>query len=178
MAPRTHPGLLFAAVFFAAMASFQSAGWFLAWKGLQIKARFEAEKSLFAENALLESKTFDKDYFHQIKIGRKEIVFEAKLYDYRVLSETEDSLRVALYHDAHEQKLLSALGRVFGAKLDSAPPTPVMTWLALWLGATFLLPAKNALPQWVDGLYSPVFPLHQLLRQQAVQELATPPPEM
>ena len=89
--------------------------------------------------------TFHKDFIQKIKVGRKEIVLNGHLYDYRILSESSDSVRLALYHDKHEQALLSALGQVFKSGENSKIPssTPLALWLSKWLGSDFLLSEKS-----------------------------------
>ena len=89
--------------------------------------------------------TFHKDFIQKIKVGRKEIVLNGHLYDYRILSESSDSVCLALYHDKHEQALLSALGQVFKSGEDSKIPssTPLALWLSKWLGSDFLLSEKS-----------------------------------
>ena len=183
----------------AATLLFQSVGWFLAWKGLQFGARFEAQQALFQKvnttdgvgedantgndgvgedanigndgvgedantgngdaktgnedaktgnrDADVSQGTFHKDFIQKIKVGRKEIVLNGQLYDYRILSESSDSVCLALYHDKHEQALLSALGQVFKSGEDSKIPssTPLALWLSKWLGSDFLLPEKSIL---------------------------------
>ena len=152
----------------AATLLFQSVGWLLAWKGLQFGARIEAKQALFQKvnttdgvgedantgnedantgnrDADVSQGTFHKDFIQKIKVGRKEIVLNGQLYDYRILSESSDSVRLVLYHDHHEQYLLSALGQVFKSGEDSKIPssTPLALWLSKLLGSDFLLSEKS-----------------------------------
>ena len=159
----------------AATLLFQSVGWLLAWKGLQFGARIEAKQALFQKvnttdgvgedantgngdaktgnedaktgnrDADVSQGTFHKNFIQKIKVGRKEIVLNGQLYDYRILSESSDSVCLALYHDKHEQALLFALGQVFKSGEDSKIPssTPLALWLSKLLGSDFLLSEKS-----------------------------------
>lgn len=169
-----------AAAFFAALVAFQSVGWFLTWQGLRLGARFEAQRVLYQEEVLLQENTFHKDFFQKIKVDRREIRLNGHLFDFRVLAEFGDSIRVTLYHDQFEEALLSALGQVFqpggGSKADSAPPVAV--WLAQWLGSTFLLPEKPMLSFGVE----PHFQKHNFTKlvfaAQSAPSIFVPPPEV
>ncbi len=131
-----------AAVFFTALITFQSMGWLLAWQGLRFGAKIEAQQALSQGGEAFQQRTFHKDFIEKIKVGRKEIVLNGQLFDYKILSDQGDSLRISLFHDHKEQALLSVLGQVFQSEQtsDSQHSLPLTLWLAKWLGATFILP--------------------------------------
>lgn len=128
----------------------------MAWQGMRWTARLEARQMMFSGDSMPE-RTFSKAYFSKIKVDRKEIRLDGHLYDFRTLTETADSIRVALYHDQKEEALLSALGHLFqsGETSGNASTPHLAKWLAQSLGAAFLPPAiptaLPALPAYVLG---------------------------
>jgi hypothetical protein len=183
--------LRFIALMLSATLAFQSVGWLVAWKGMQLAARLEAQgvlsqagnspESFASINSPLHRQTFSKNFLQSIKVdGKKEIVLDGRLYDYRMLAESGDSIQVLLYHDHHEQALLKALGQAFqSTHKENAPSNaPVVLWLAKWLGSAFLLPEK---PVVASGIAPPhqkqVFSAFLLVAQSAPGVFA-PPPEV
>ena len=136
-----------AAVLFTALIAFQAVGWLLAWQGLQLEAKFEAQKTLLDSDKPLQSGVFHKEFIEQTRVGEKEILFDGQLFDYKILSVQGDSLRISLFHDQKEQALLSVLGQVFKRSQDSNSQhsLPLTLWLAKWLGATFIVPEAPVL---------------------------------
>ncbi|GEM_PF-1014448 len=183
--------LCFAALLLVGMLAFQSVGWLLAWKGLQLGAQFEAQRVLFqGENTLnigaggdsnRFQQSFHKDFIEKIKVvGKKEFVLDGKLFDYRILAETEDSIKLSLYHDHHEQALLSALGQAFKSSQQTNGPSsaPVALWLAKWLGSAFMLPEKLEISiNATSGFQKQTF-ISLLFAAQSAPSIFAPPPEL
>ncbi|HAD13586.1 MAG TPA: hypothetical protein DCF33_14255 [Saprospirales bacterium] len=168
----------FPAILLLGLLLFQSAGWQMAWHGMHWNARWEARNALFQDNNLPE-KTFSKAFFAQIKVDKKEIRLEGFLYDFYTVAETEDSIRVALYHDHKEQALLSALGHMFQSGEQSGQSSaPFLNhWLALSLGVAFLVPPVPVWPKLpVLALSRAVFPACSW-GTQFVPGVFAPPPE-
>ncbi len=163
----------------------------MAWKGLQLAARFEAQGVLsqagnspqgFAGvNPPLSRQTFSKDFLQSIQVnGKKEIVLDGRLYDYRMLAESGDSIQVLLYHDHFEQTLLKTLGQAFKTEKKENVPSnaPVVLWLAKWLGSAFLLPEKPVVVSNLEHLLpKQAFSAFILIAQSAPGVFA-PPPEV
>lgn len=160
------------------LVAFQSAGWLMAWQGMRWTARLEARRIMFSGDSMPE-RTFSKAYFSKIKVDRKEIRLDGHLYDFRTLTETADSIRVALYHDQKEEALLSALGYLFqsGETSGNASAPHLAKWLAQSLGAAFLTPALPVLQ------VLPVFAFGMLIfyskgpEAQCTPGIFAPPPE-
>ena len=168
-----------AALVLAALVSFQSAGWLLAWKGLQLEAVMKAQYAFDGNASNVQQRSFHQDHFKSIQIGRREIIFEGQLYDFRVVDKSGDSITVALYHDRHEQALLSALGHLFKANGAARHPfdTPASLWLAQWLCMPFLVPDNPLIPSsnpaWATNMLSAPSPI----APQAAPSVFAPPPE-
>ena len=92
-------------------------------------------------------KTLHRGLFQEKDRGKGEIRLNGQLFDYRILAEKGDSVRVALYHDRPEEALYSVLGNIFKTETDANKPLtqPMAIWLAQWLGASFLLPETPAI---------------------------------
>ncbi len=188
MASSSKKRLRFTVLLLAGTLAFQSVGWLLAWKGLELGARFEAQRALFQgektsniEDANLLQQTFHKDFIQKIKVvGKKEIVLDGKLFDYRILAETEDSIKLSLYHDHHEQALLSALGQAFKSSPDTngSSSAPVALWLAKWLGSAFMLPEKPEILINPAARFEKQVFLSLLFAAQSAPSVFAPPPEL
>ncbi|MFN0033725.1 MAG: hypothetical protein ACKVUS_01575 [Saprospiraceae bacterium] len=180
MPTSSHSRQYLAAIFLASLVAFQSTGWLLVWQGLQLGARHEAQRSLSRMEKALPENTFHKDFFQKIKIGRKEILFNGQLFDYRILWENSDSIRLALYHDQYEQGLLSALGQVFEPKgsVEAGSPPPIAQWLAQCVGSAFLLPEKPGLFPSVEARLQKHNFISLLFKAQFVPSVFAPPPEL
>jgi len=183
--------LRFTALLLSAMLAFQSVGWLLAWKGLQVAAHFEAQGVLLkvkdshaniaGTDNLLSQQTFHKGFFESLKVaGKKEIVQNGQLFDYRILAETGDSIVVTLYLDHPEQTLFKALGQVFKSvqKESNSSNAPVALWLAKWLGSAFIVPERPVVSASIDNpLQMQVFTSFHFAAQFAPGTFA-PPPEL
>ncbi|MBN8677724.1 MAG: hypothetical protein J0M29_05830 [Chitinophagales bacterium] len=165
------------AVLLLFLITFQSAGWLMAWQCMHWNVRLEARRILFAGEDLPE-RSFSKNYFDGIRVGRKEIRLDGHLYDYRKVSETADSIRVALYHDRHEEALFSTLDQLFqtgGFNGKSTVPA-LIKWLAQSLGACYMPPGDIILPFSSTLAFSrPVFLTYSWGAQFAPGVFAPPP---
>lgn len=168
-----------AAIVLAALVSFQSAGWLLAWKGLQLEAVKKAQYAFDGNASNVQQRSFHQDHFKSIQIGRREIIFEGQLYDFRVMEKTGDSITVALYHDRHEQALLSALGHIFKANGTAQHPfdTPASLWLAQWLCTAFLVPDSPLIPSSNPVWAAKVLTAPSRIAPQTAPSVFAPPPE-
>jgi len=168
------------AVLLTVLIAFQAAGWLLAWQGLLVGAKMEAQRTLLQEGTAFRQQIFHKDFIEKVKVGRKEIVLNGQLFDYKILSEQGDSLRISLLHDHKEEALFGVLGHVFKSEKGSRSDRsmPLTQWLAKWLCATFTLPQKPALPSEIA-----LFLLNQnfdapILKTQSTPGIFAPPPEL
>ena len=172
--------LLLATIVLSAILAFQAVGWLLAWKSVQIGAKVEAHFALLKSDQHLLKATFHKDFVQKRKIGKKEIILDGQLFDFKITSETGDSLHLALYHDQKEQALLSLLGHVFKSSEHGTSPTsmPLAAWLAKWLSAAFLLPEKPVLSSGIARVNTRQSfpPIH--LQAQSAPSVFAPPPEV
>ncbi len=117
-------------------------GWFLAWQGLQWRAKIAAHEELFQENTAVTTVSLTQDFYQKIKVGKREVRLNGNLYDIRSSEVKGDSIRLVLYQDKHEQALYTLLGVHF-SELDSATnslPQPMSVLVAQWLGTNFLAP--------------------------------------
>ena len=169
-----------AAVIFTAIIAFQSVGWLLAWQALQLEAGLEAQRILSQAESDLVERTFHKAFFQTIRIGGKEIRLNGQLFDYRILSEKEDSVQVSLYRDDKEEALLSALDRLFksGDDAGDSTSTPLALWFAKWLGSAFLLPEKPAIASKMAHRLPVQNFFTALFTAQSAPGVFAPPPEL
>lgn len=168
-----------AVVLLMALIAFQSLGWLMAWKGLQFGAKMEAHKALKANGNTLLKRTFHKDFIQKVKVGRKEILLNGQLFDYRVLADSGDSLTLSLFHDQKEQALFSLLGHVFksGADVGDSAPSHLGLWLANWLSLVFLPTENPILDSTLALLCLKLNFATSFFKAQAVPCVFAPPPE-
>lgn len=163
----------------AALLVFQAAAWSLAWSILQYQAKTAAHTALHREETSLRTATIAFDFLSQIRVGKKEIRLDGKLYDIKNQTITGDSVKLLLYHDRHEEALLDGLGSLFmsGDSNSGAAQMPNLeNWLAKWFGTTFLLPeAPNLTAR--QGIFPRHFFISILPVAQAVPDCFSPPPE-
>ncbi|MFN0213338.1 MAG: hypothetical protein ACKVT2_03715 [Saprospiraceae bacterium] len=165
-------------VLLTVLIAFQSVGWLLAWQGMLLITKIEAHQTLAQGGSTVREMIFHKNFIEKSKVGKKEILVNGQLFDFRILSETDDSLRVVLYHDQHEEALLTALGQVFKSE-DSSNfcQKPVALWLAQWLGSAFLMPENpldlsSLAPNFQAQIFSSLF-----FVAQSAPGVFVPPPE-
>ena len=168
-----------AVLLLTAIIAFQSLGWLMAWKGLQFGAKMEAHKALQEHGNTLIERTYHKDFIQKVKVGRKEILLDGQLFDYRVLADSGDSVTVHLYHDQKEQALFSLLGHVFnsGKDVNGLASHPVGLWLAQWLSLVFLPTENPILDLPLKLLFQKQNFATSFFKAQAAPCVFAPPPE-
>lgn len=136
---KSRPAFLLLALMF-----FQGIGWFLAWQTLQSQAKATAHRNLFRPEVSHLDVVLEQEFFHQSKVGKREIRLGGNLYDIRRFEIRDDSVHLELVHDSLEQVLYSMLG-VKSADTNTAPPQPLALWVAQWLSMAYLLPGEPPL---------------------------------
>lgn len=161
----------------AALFLFQAAGWFLAWSILQYQAKTAAFIALSRKETTFQTFTFSAQRLHAIRIGKKEIRYEGRLYDIKSQIARGDSVQLVVYHDRHEERLIKTLGSLFltGKDTGSAQSAALFLWLAKCLGSVFLPPSVPgiAIPDY--AFWYPCFDL-LLYTGQCKPDCALPPP--
>jgi len=163
----------------ATLLLFQAGGWFLASGILQMQAKMAAHATLHRRETPIETVTLAANFLSKIRVGKKEIRLEGRLYDIKSQAINGDSVTLQLYHDRHEEAVLDAVGKLLspGAGSNAAHSLPLQNWLAKWLGSAFLLPTMTLeLPQNLCEIFSPPFHFLPLLAQNA-PGCFSPPPE-
>ena len=164
-----------AVVVLAALLLFQAGGWFLASGILQMQAKTVAHFTMHCRETPLETVTLASSFLSKIRVGKKEIRLEGRLYDIKNQIINGDSVTLQLYHDRHEEAVLDAVGKLLSP--DTAHSLPLQNWLAKWLSSTFLLPTMTLeLSQNLCEIFSPHFHFLPLLAQNA-PGCFSPPPE-
>ncbi|MBK7940211.1 MAG: hypothetical protein IPJ82_25405 [Lewinellaceae bacterium] len=156
---------------------FQAAGWFLAWAVLVFEAHNKAQMALQRREAPLEQVTISIKLFSEIRIGKKEIRLEGRLYDIKSREIAGDSIQLHLYHDRHEEALLAALGDLVAPRVSAGNNRhlPLQQWLANWLGSPFLVLAVQVLCEPPAAVFQPVFAFLLPFPQYMPTCLAPPP---
>ena len=153
----------------AALLLFQAGGWFLASGILQIQAKTVAHFTMQRRETPLETVTLANSFLSKIRVGKKEIRLEGRLYDIKNQTVKGDSVTLQLYHDKHEEAVLDAVGKLLspgGSK--TAHSLPLQNWLAKWLSSAFLLTLTE--PEvwfFTDEFFSPDFHCLPLAAQNA-----------
>jgi hypothetical protein len=113
----------------------------------------------------LQTLTLSASLLSKIRVGKKEIRHEGRLYDIKNQVVRGDSVMLELYHDRHEEAILDAIGALLapsGSNPGAAHALPLQHWLAKCLGAAFLPPpAAPGIGACTAGFFSPFF--HRLL---------------
>ena len=143
---------------FSALLTFQAAGWFLAWGILQFEAKTAAHIAMYRRETPIETATIPTALLSKIRVGKREIRLEGRLYDIVSQKVIGDSVALRLYHDRHEEAVHDTflhLLRPGGSAPHAAPTQPLQNWLAQWLGSVFLVPQtpEIATPQAVLFLH-------------------------
>ncbi|HRI59333.1 MAG TPA: hypothetical protein PK228_06410, partial [Saprospiraceae bacterium] len=99
-----------ASIALATLLLFQSAGWFLTCGILQLEAKISAHIALNRRETPLQSVTLSRQELSKIRVGKKEIRYEGRLYDIKSRQAAGDSVALTLYHDTHEEAALDMLG--------------------------------------------------------------------
>jgi hypothetical protein len=164
----------------AALLLFQAGGWFLASSILQIQAKTVAHFTMLRRETPLETVTLAASFLSKIRVGKKEIRLEGRLYDIKNQTVKGDSVTLQLYHDKHEEAVLDAVGKLLspGGGSNAAHSLPLQNWLAKWLVSVFLLPLTEPETRFfTDEFFSPSFHFLLLSAQQA-PGCFSPPPEL
>lgn len=163
----------------AALLVFQAAAWSLALSILQYQAKTAAHAALHRRETPLQTVTLAAGFLSKIRVGKKEIRLDGKLYDIKNQIVAGDSVKLLLYHDRYEEALLDGLDNLFvsGGNNSGAAQIPNLeNWLAKWFGATYLLPETPELIQRQDIFFRHFF-ISILPVAQAEPDCFSPPPE-
>lgn len=127
----------------SALLLFQAGGWFLACGILQFQAKKVAHVALDLPETPLCTVTIPVDLLPEIRVGKKEIRLDGRLFDIKNQTVNGDSVTLRLYHDHHEEAVLNVIGQLLapGSGPNTAHFLLFQNWLAQWLCAAFLLPS-------------------------------------
>lgn len=156
----------------------QAGGWFAASGILQWQAKSAAQQMMHRPASPLQTITLSLEHLARIRIDKKEIRLDGRLYDIKHQQITGDSATLQIYHDRKEEALLYVIGQLLGPGRGGSDTLPLQGWLARWLGTVFLLPP--ALPEIISvaaAIFSPVFACAPLATQH-VPHTSTPPPDV
>lgn len=161
---------------FALLILLQAGGWFAATGILQWQAKSAAQRVMHRRETPLHTVTLSLDRLARIRVDKKEIRLDGRLYDIKSQRITGDSATLEIYHDRKEEALLDAIGQLLRPGAAENEKLPLQGWLARWLGAVFLLPpALPELSPAVADIFSPVFAC-ALFAAQHVPDAFAPPP--
>lgn len=168
-----------AAVFVpVALLVFQAAGWFLACGVMQFQAKKVAHVAMSLPETPLQTVVLPAELLPKIRVGKKEIRLDGKLFDIKNQTVKGDSITLVLYHDKHEEAVLNAIGSLLSPRSGSnaAHSLPLQNWLAKWLGSAFLLPPIAPEIRFDScEIFSPTFYCLLLLAQNAPSGFSPPP---
>lgn len=164
-------------VTFAALLLFHAGGWSLASLILQFQAKSAAHIALHRRETPLETVTLAADFLSKIRVGKKEIRFEGRLYDIKNQTVKGDSVTLQLYHDKHEEAVLDAVGKLLSPSGGSDAALPLQIWLAKWLVTAFVPPPAKPEVQFYCCEISPSFFAYLLPLAQHAPSDFSPPPE-
>lgn len=168
----------YAAALLVGLLAFQAAGWLVAWHTTHWEARFSAQQALLGKNTPLRHLTLPIAALSALRVGKKEIIYEGRLYDIRSAHSVGDSVRLELYHDRHEEHLYALLGRVIASDGEDPAPAPFQIWLAKWLGTVFLVPEGPPVVRATPRVQVPLRLFEYMLQMpQTVPGVLTPPPD-
>lgn len=146
---------------------------------LQMQAKTVAHFTMHRRETPLETVTLAANFLSKIRVGKKEIRLEGRLYDIKSQAVKGDSVTLQLYHDRHEEAVLDAVGKLLSpsAGSNAAHSLPIQNWLAQWLGSAFVLPTLILeLLRNRCEIFSPHFHVLPLLAQNT-PGCFSPPPE-
>lgn len=121
----------------AALLAFQAVGWFLTWSFLHFEIRTIAHAAVQRQETPVKTATIPTALFSKIRVGKKEILLEGRLYDIVSQKIADDSVVLTLYHDQREEAMLDTLGNLLRPS-DNPQHLPLQNWLAKWLGSVFI----------------------------------------
>lgn len=162
----------------AALFLLQAAGWFLAWGILQYQAKTAAFVALSRKETTFQTFTFSAQRLHTMRVGKKEIRYEGRLYDIKSQVARGDSVELLVYHDRHEERLIKTLGSLFLTDKDTGPAqsSALFLWLARCLGMVFLPPSVPGISIVDNTFRRPCFDF-LLCTGQCRPDCALPPPK-
>lgn len=128
-----------------ALFLFQAAGWQLAWLAARSDARTQAFYHIEHHKDKLLTLTLPSAELVAIRVGKREIRFQNRLYDIHAELVCADSTRLEIYPDTFEDALIGSLGALLSPDRSHSHSTPVQTLLAQWLGLVYLMPNDDAL---------------------------------
>ena len=154
---------------------FQAAGWLLAWETLVFEARQLAGSALERPGAPLKTVAISYDLYAGSLVGKKEIRLEGNLYDIKSREICSDSVRLVLFHDHYEERLLHVLTRVFASEKHPGKTPVFHQWLVQWLCMSFLPPEPPVLPVCQAGFDLSGFSFRFAIAQNLPERFFPPP---
>ncbi len=121
------------------LMAFQALGWLMVLQGIQWDVRRQAEYLISQETTPINTRTIPFHLFENIRVGRREIRLEGHLYDIKSVTHIQDSVRLELYHDRAEEKLVRHW-RAFwsGSQESNSPTNQTNVLLVKWMGSIYL----------------------------------------
>lgn len=154
----------------SAMLAFQACGWILVWWTARGEAYRCAQSAANHPIQNPQKLTLAAADFNLARVAKREIRWHGRLYDFRILKASTDSVALAVFPDEKEEQLIAALGALLGPVFNSTPTehgkgsAPLCQLLSKWLGAPFLTPQLPAVPgareRQQKGLFTYSFILH------------------
>jgi len=136
----------------SAMLAFQACGWIMVWWTARGEACRCAQSAADRPPQNPQKLTLAAADFNMARVAKREIRWHGRLYDFRILKASTDSVALAVFPDEKEEKLLAALGSLLGPVFNSTPgeqgkgSAPLHQLLLKWLGAPFLVPQLPTVP--------------------------------
>ncbi len=157
------------------LLAFQAAGWYMSWSILMLDAKITATKTLAQPLEPVRQCTIAVQDLKHLWVGKREIRYGGRLYDVRRQVVQGDSVRLEIYHDAHEEALLRQLSQLLATGKDDVKFH--FQWLSQLLVASYLLPVLPDLPV-LPGEYVPCTGFsYQLICAQQEPAQQGPPPK-
>lgn len=160
-----------------ALLVFQAAGWFLASGMMQFQAKKVAHVAMNLPETPFCTVTIPVELLSKIRVGKKEIRLDGKLYDIKNQTVQGDSVTLRLYHDRHEEAILDALSGLILPGEGPNAALPLQNWLVRWLGSAFLPPTLTVL-NWTPIVFSTHSFACLLPAAQNTPGCFSPPPEL
>lgn len=169
-------GKHFATTALVLLVALQAVGWFAASGILQWQAKSAAQRAMHRSATVLHTVTLSLEHLARIRVDKKEIRLEGRLYDIKSQHITGDSAVLQIYHDRKEEALLAAIGQLLRPGSPDNGALPLQGWLARWLGAVFLPPATMpVLPELSASCMTHTFGCAQPATQYVPGAFAPPP---
>jgi hypothetical protein len=121
------------------LMAFQAFGWLMILQGVQWHVKNQAECLVSRETTPIKTCTIPLQLFENIRVGRREVRLEGQLFDIKSITPLQDSVRLELYHDQTEEKLIRHWESLWaGHSSDHTSAQHPDFWLAKWLGSAFI----------------------------------------